>query len=393
LFNSNKTVLDIYYKKKRWKQSLLLFAIFIGIGSLLFTNKLVNEASKEERTKIKHWAEATRLLVTEDNLNEDVFNFLFQIPEDNTTIPLIIVDENNKITTDGNIKYSPKNREKVLYKELARMKSRQKPIIIPLGENENHYLYYSESSLQTQLRYYPFFQLGVIVIFIIAAYVTFSTARKSEQNLVWIGMAKETAHQLGTPISSLMAWIELLKEEKINPIIITELSKDSKRLEKITERFSKIGSHPELFPENLYQQLLNTINYLQTRISKKITITYNFSDTKELYLPLSSSLFSWVIENLVRNSVDALEDNVGEINIDVQEKENEVIIEVTDNGKGIPKSKFKTIFNPGFTSKKRGWGLGLSLSKRIIEIYHKGKIAIKSSTPKKATTFRILLKK
>ncbi|MFA9389402.1 MAG: sensor histidine kinase [Prolixibacteraceae bacterium] len=391
--------MDIYFKKKRWKQFLMLFAVLIGIGSLLYTNKLVKEISNEERIKIEHWAEATRLFATQNNINQDISTFLIQILSNNVTIPLIIVDENDQVMVDKNISYTPKNMDKVLKRELANMKSRQKPIEIPLcmdvnqADCEYQYLYYKESSLQIQLRFYPIFQLLMIIIFILAAYVAFSSARKSEQNLVWIGMAKETAHQLGTPISSLMAWVELLKDENVDPSIIEELGKDTKRLEKITERFSKIGSHPELYPDNLYQVLLNTITYLQKRISKKINITYNFDETKELYIPLSSALFSWVIENLIRNSVDALEDHPGIINIHVEEREKEVIIEVTDNGKGIAKSKFKTVFQPGFTSKKRGWGLGLSLSKRIIEIYHRGKISIKSSEPKKATTFQILLKK
>jgi signal transduction histidine kinase len=206
-------------------------------------------------------------------------------------------------------------------------------------------------------------------------------------------MAKETAHQLGTPISSLLAWMELLKEENVSPAIMSELEKDMNRLERITERFSKVGSKPELYPENIYNQLLNTISYLQTRISKKITFEYNFSERDELYIPLSSSLFGWVIENIVRNSVDAIENNHGIIRFHVEKTEKEVLIDITDNGKGISKSKQKTIFQPGFTTKKRGWGLGLSLSKRIIENYHNGKIFIKNSEPNKATTFRIVLKK
>lgn len=392
--------MDIYFKKKRWKQFLMIFAILIGIGSLLYTNRLVKDVSNEERIKIEHWVEATRLITTQPRINGEISTFLIDILSNNITIPLIIVDENGEIMVDKNIKYNEKNKEKVLKRDLAKMKSRQEPIEIPLCRDakndpdcEYQYLYYKESSLQLKLRYYPVFQFAMIIIFIIAAYVAFNTARKSEQNLVWIGMAKETAHQLGTPISSLIAWVELLKAEEIDKNIIEELEKDTKRLEKITERFSKVGSHPELYPDNLYHLLYNTINYLQKRISRKIEITYNFDQTKELYLPLSSSLFSWVIENLIRNSVDAIEDQPGMINIQVVEKEKEVMIEISDNGKGIPKSKFKTIFQPGYTTKKRGWGLGLSLSKRIIEIYHKGRIFIKSSEPGKATTFQIVLKK
>jgi K+-sensing histidine kinase KdpD len=229
-------------------------------------------------------------------------------------------------------------------------------------------------------------------LFIAIAYIAFSSARKAEQNMVWIGMAKETAHQLGTPISSLVALVELLKDEQVSANIIEELDKDAQRLEKITERFSKVGSQPELYPENLYQILNQTIGYLKTRVSSKIVFTTNFNEQNELYLPLSSSLFSWVIENLVRNSVDAIGNRPGTIEFEVQETSNEVIIDLKDNGKGIPKSKYRTIFNPGFTTKKRGWGLGLSLSKRIIQNYHKGKIFLKGSEPFKQTVFRIVLK-
>lgn len=382
--------MDIYFKKKRWKQIILIVAIGIGIGSLYYTNKLVKQVQIEERVKVERLAEALRLLATYDDLGSEVNLFLNQITSTNTTVPIIVVDKKGEITIERNINYNSKNKEKVLKKTLVKMKSHQKPIIISGVEQS---LYYEESSLLVELRYYPLFQMGVIILFIVIAYVAFSSSRRSEQNLVWIGMAKETAHQLGTPISSLIAWVELLKEENTDSNIINELVKDTDQLEKITERFSKIGSTPELYPENIYKVLLNSISYLKIRVSKKIELKYQFDESMELFIPLSASLFSWVIENLVRNSVDAIEDKQGKIIIDVFEFEKDVVIEITDNGKGIPKSKFKTIFQPGFTTKKRGWGLGLSLSKRIIEIYHKGKIFIKASEPHKATTFKIILKK
>ncbi|HOO83933.1 MAG TPA: HAMP domain-containing sensor histidine kinase [Prolixibacteraceae bacterium] len=385
--------MDIYFKKRRWKQILFIFAILIGIGSMLYTNKMVKKLSEEELIRVELWAEATRLLATENELDENITNYLIQVLSKNTTIPIIIVDKKDQIMVDGNIKYNSNNKEKILAKELAKMKARQQFIVIPLGDGDEQYLFYKESSLQSKLRYYPIFQLSVIVLFIAIAYIAFSQARKAEQNLVWIGLAKETAHQLGTPISSLVALVELLKEENVSKSIVEELDKDAQRLEKITERFSKIGSQPELYPENLYQQLGNIMDYLKTRISRKIEITCNFSPEQELYIPLSASLFSWVIENLVRNSVDSIENNPGIISINVSESDKDVIIDVSDNGKGIPKSKQKTIFNPGYTTKKRGWGLGLSLSKRIVEYYHKGKLVLKSSDPKKLTIFRITLKK
>lgn len=385
--------MDIYYKKRRWKQIIFIIAVLIGIGSLLYTNKLVEQVSKEERIKVEHLAEALKLLVTPEDLGSEVYLFITQVTSTNTTVPIIVIDQQGDIVIDKNITYNSKNKDKVLRREIEKMKAHQNPIVIQLGGGVEQYLYYKESSLLVKLKYYPIFQLGVIVLFIFAAYVAFSSARKTEQNLVWIGMAKETAHQLGTPISSLMAWVEILKEENTDSKIITELIKDTERLEKITERFSKIGSNPELYPENIYLVLTNSISYLKARISKKIEISYSFNESMELFIPLSSSLFSWVIENLVRNSVDAIENKAGIISIDVTEIEKEVLIDVTDNGKGIQKSKFKTIFQPGFTTKKRGWGLGLSLSKRIIEIFHNGKIYLKSSEPNKATVFRIILKK
>lgn len=390
--------MDIYYKKRRWKQALFLFAILIGITSLWYTNRLVKETSKEELLKIKHWVSATQLLIQQENPDGEIIDYILQLQRDNTTIPFMTINEEGEIIESFNFNIKGNNKDKVLKRELEKLKSRQIPIEIRLckpGDEDCKYLYlyYKESSLLTKLKYYPIFQLGVIMLFLAVAYIAFSSSRKAEQNLVWIGMAKETAHQLGTPISSLIAWIELLKEENISSETINELTKDTKRLEKITERFSKVGSQPELYPENLYAQLLASISYLQTRISKKIKITYNFDQSNELYLPISSSLFSWVIENLVRNSIDAIEGKEGRIDIRVQENEKDVFIDVTDNGKGIVKSKMKTVFNPGYTTKKRGWGLGLSLTKRIIDIYHNGKITVKSSEPFVATTFRIILKK
>lgn len=385
--------MDIYFKKRRWKQIIFLIAVLIGIGSLLYTNRLVEQVSREEYNNVERLAEAIRLGATYEDLGSEVSTFLNKVISANTTVPIIVTDQKDEILIDRNIHYREKNKDRVLKKEFERMKAHQKPIIIPLGEGIEQYLYYRESSLLIKLKYYPVFQMAVIALFIFVAYIAFSSARNSEQNLVWIGMAKETAHQLGTPISSLIAWVELLKEEKTDSKIITELEKDTDRLERITERFSKIGSNPELFPENLYDVLVSSITYLKSRVSKKIEINYHFDKSMELFVPLSSALFSWVIENLVRNSVDAIEDKKGIITVEVFDNEKDVAIEVSDNGKGIPKSKFKTIFQPGFTTKKRGWGLGLSLSKRIIESYHNGKIFIKSSEPNKGTTFKIILKK
>ncbi len=253
-------------------------------------------------------------------------------------------------------------------------------------------LYYRESNILRNLRYYPFIQLFVIMVFIIAAYSAFNATQRAEQNQVWVGMSKETAHQLGTPISSLMAWIEILKLQDVEPSIVKEFEEDTKRLEKITERFSKIGSKPELTPTNLTEVINSTISYLKTRSSHKVKFEKSFDEELDLLIPLNAALFSWVIENICKNAIDAM-DNNGIIHIELEEKENSVILDITDTGKGVPKSQFKTIFHPGFSTKKRGWGLGLSLAKRIVENYHKGKIFIKWSEAGKGTTFRIVLKK
>lgn len=385
--------MDIYFKKRRWKRILFFFAVLIGIGSLFYTNTLVKKMSREEMLKAKNWGEATRILVSsneDDVISNDVMTFLNEIIITNETIPIIIEDGNGNIITYRNF---GSISEKKLEKELKRMKQKVQPIEIFISDDYKNYIYYKESSLLVALRYYPVFQIVVIVLFIAVAYLAFSSARKAEQNLVWIGMAKETAHQLGTPISSLMAWVELLKEENIPPEILKELTKDIERLHEIAQRFSKVGSAPELQSDNIYQVLSDSVEYLRKRISSKIELNTSFKSTDELMLPLSAPLFGWVIENLVRNSVDAMEKGAGTISISVIEKPNEVEIDVSDNGRGIAKSKSKTIFRPGYTTKKRGWGLGLSLSKRIVEIYHKGRIFLKNSEPNVNTTFRIVLKK
>jgi signal transduction histidine kinase len=235
-------------------------------------------------------------------------------------------------------------------------------------------------------------QLVVIVIFILVAYFAFNASRQAEQNQVWVGMSKETAHQLGTPISSLMAWIELLKLQGVDEELVKEFEKDTQRLEKITERFSKIGSKPELLQQNLVEVLISTISYLKTRSSDKVRFETSFNENDFVVAPLNTALFSWVIENLCKNAIDAM-DNNGTITINLKEKESAINIDISDTGKGIHKSQHKTVFNPGYSTKKRGWGLGLSLAKRIIENYHSGKIFIKSSEIGKGTTFRIMLNK
>jgi K+-sensing histidine kinase KdpD len=396
--------LDIYLKRKRGKILLLLVAVLIGVASLLYTNWLTSKMANEERKKVELWAEATKRLAESgiqngsqagiEQLNTAYLTLIQSILQQNTTIPVVIVESDGSFNYDANISFSEGRKDQVLSKELEKMKAHAEPIRIDLSQEDNDYLllYYRESSILRNLRYYPFVQLVVIIVFIIAAYSAFLATQRAEQNQVWVGMSKETAHQLGTPISSLMAWIEILKLQDIDRELIEEFEKDTQRLEKTTERLSKIGSKPELIPTNVVEVLNSTVSYLKTRSSGKVKFEAAFPEEKPFFIPLNAALFSWVIENLCKNAIDAM-DNTGTITMNLLLKENTVIIDVTDTGKGVPKSQFKTIFQPGFSTKKRGWGLGLSLAKRIIENYHQGKIFIKWSELGKGTTFRIVLNK
>jgi len=408
--------LDIYLKRRRWKILLLFIAIIIGIASLAYTNWLTKKMAMEELKKVELWAETNKHLnnitinptTSEgnelpskdaktlsreiDELESDYTSILGMVISQNTTIPMIVVEPNGKINLSANISYSEERKESVLNKELKKMKKSGEPIRIDLAEDDYLLLYYRQSSILRNLRYYPFIQLVIIIVFIIVAYLAFSATQRAEQNQVWVGMSKETAHQLGTPISSLMAWIELLKLQNVDKTIIQEFEKDTQRLERITERFSKIGSKPELKRQNLIEVLNSTISYLKTRSSNKVIFETSFSDNDYLEIPLNAALFSWVIENICKNAIDAMGNN-GTISVILKEKENQVYIDVTDTGVGVAKSQFKTIFQPGYSTKKRGWGLGLSLAKRIVEIYHNGKIFIKSSEIGKGTTFRIIMNK
>ncbi|HLV24496.1 MAG TPA: HAMP domain-containing sensor histidine kinase, partial [Moheibacter sp.] len=271
------------------------------------------------------------------------------------------------------------------------MKELREPIIIDLGEFGKQYVYYENSPLLTRLQYYPIILILVIILFVYFSYWYFKTLKNTEQSFLWAGMAKETAHQIGTPLSSLLGWVEILKMEEMDQEPVLEIEKDIYRLNQITERFSKIGSLPELQPNNLIEVTENSVNYLRNRISKKVDLRFN-SDKEEIRIPLNVALYSWVIENLVKNAVDAMQ-NQGAINVYITDNENNVVISVADTGPGMPKKLHKRIFEPGFTTKQRGWGLGLSLAKRIIENYHKGKIYVAKSDKDSGTEIKILLKK
>ncbi len=508
--------MNIYSKKQRWKLLLAGAAILIIVASLWYTNILVkkieteerkkvqlwaeaiqNKASlvsytgelfqkisDEERNKIELWAEANKRIATSNNRSD--LTFYLNILERNTTIPVMVVDDEENIANWRNFDIKEgedtsqfladqltlmKNsnnepidltyhipgytiKQKLYYKDskifselktvlddliqsfiseivinsasvpviytdstqiniieygnleggktgigqdfleatIADMREQNEPIGITINNQTRNYIFYKDSKLLQQLKYYPYFQILIIALFLLISYYLFSTSRKVEQNQVWVGMAKETAHQLGTPLSSLIAWVEYLKlKDVVDDNTINELSKDITRLETITERFSKIGSVPKLEQETLNEVINNTLAYLRVRISKKVNITFTTQNNAEILAKLNPSLFSWVLENVIKNAVDAMKGE-GNIDIYITDQTQFVYIDITDTGTGIPRAKQKTIFEPGFTTKQRGWGLGLSLVKRIIENYHAGKIFVKQSDAT-GTTFRIVLNK
>lgn len=326
-------------------------------------------------------------------LDDLIKSFISEVAVNSASVPVIYTDSTKEnILASGNVDSIKIKDPNFLKKILGEMEAQNPPIEVEFGDGSKSYIFYQESMLLTQLKYYPFVMFGVIGLFLLIAYILFSTARKVEQNQVWVGMAKETAHQLGTPLSSLIAWLEHLRSKGLDPDTATEIEKDVKRLETITERFSKIGSVPKLDRVDLINVLHDSVNYMKLRTSKNVAFAINSGNQKEIFAQLNVPLFEWVIENLIRNAVDAMNGS-GSIIITIADQTQFVYIDITDTGKGIPKSKYKTVFEPGYTTKQRGWGLGLSLTKRIIENYHSGKIFVKSSETDKGTTFRIVLNK
>lgn len=494
-----------------WKRVLFVLALLIVLSSLWYSSIIVNRISKEERTKVQLWAEAIqkkanlvnytdklfdklrneerkkvelyveaikRLTNPDPNFNPD-YLFLSKVVTNNTTVPVILVDEEKNIKTTRNLdslissnedsllkqlvimasKYEPieinyfgNQKDFVYYKDSQLFSELQKvfkdleqsfisevvsnavsvpviytdssrtrilahgnlenrkvdestmeeiimdmsqenpPIEIELTEGHYNYIFYQDSWILTQLKYYPIIQFGVIGVFMLIAYFLFSNSRRAEQNQVWVGMAKETAHQLGTPLSSLMAWVELMKAKNSDPKMVEELEKDVARLGTITDRFSKIGSAPVLTQQNMVEVIKHAIRYIKSRSSQKVKFTIQHASTEDYLARVNIPLFEWVIENLCKNAIDAMEGD-GSLTIYIGEIGNQIFIDVEDTGKGISPSQKKTVFQPGFTTKKRGWGLGLSLSKRIIESYHQGKIWVKATKLGAGTTFRILLNK
>lgn len=384
--------MNIYTQKIRWKFLLFVIAVVIGLTSLIYTQRLVRELKTEERKKVELWAKATKQLIELD-ITESDFEFLFEVIENNNTVPVILVGALGDTISTRNLDPVRKNNPEYLHRQLKKMNQVHEPIEIELSNGEKNYIYYKDSIILTKLAWFPFIQLGVIVLFIFVSYYAFSATRKAEQNQVWVGLSKETAHQLGTPTSSLSAWVELLRMKKLDEKLVLEFEKDVNRLEKITERFSKVGSKPALVRSNLVKEILHTVQYIKNRSSKKVSFEFNFGEDEKIWIPLNTVLFEWVIENLCKNALDAIGSDDGKIGISITNQTKVIYLDISDNGKGIPKSRFKTIFSPGYTTKERGWGLGLSLTKRIVEMYHGGNIFVKHSEINKGTTIRIILRK
>ncbi len=380
---------SIYDSRQRLKFLFIIAAMCIAVASVFVSDLLIKDLAREEREKIEIWAEATRVLTSEDpSLN---MNLILKIIQGNTSIPVMLCNDKDSVMNYKNIELPEKNAEKFLAEKVQELKHKNQPIPIDMEDGTFQYLYYDDSTNLKRLLVYPYAQLSVMAVFILLAFIALASTKRAEQNKVWVGLSKETAHQLGTPISSLIAWLEYLKLKEIDPTLLAEMEKDVKRLEMIADRFSKIGSTPEPVPVDICESIRSALDYMGTRISSKVKIHIEAPEHPVMVL-MNNSLFAWVVENLCKNAVDAMEGQ-GSITFRIEEKAKSVRIDVTDTGKGILKSKFKTVFNPGYTTKKRGWGLGLSLVKRIIESYHGGKIFVKSSEIGKGTTFRIELKR
>jgi K+-sensing histidine kinase KdpD len=366
---------------------LFLFAIMTGLGSLIYTRFLVNILKAEERIKVEQWAEAIRLIAMPDSSHTE---FLKSIIDNNISVPVILADEIDTIISAKNFDEIRMRDPGYLYSQLKKIKNKNKPIVIDIGDGHRSMIYYKDSVILVQLNYYPYVQLAIILLFILVAYLAFNSSRKAEENQVWVSMSKETAHQLGTPTSSLAGWVEMLYDKYPEVTLINEIALDVARLEKITERFSRIGAKPSLLNDNIVRIISRTIDYLKTRSSSKVKFISMFDDVKVISVPVNAPLFEWVIENVSKNAIDAMEGS-GEIRFNIAETEKNVIVDITDTGKGIPGNAFKKIFKPGYTTKQRGWGLGLSLAKRIIEDFHNGKIYVRHSEVGKGTSIRILL--
>jgi len=369
---------------------LLLCAVIIGVSSLLYTQSLVRILKNEEKKKVSLWAEAQARLINV-SLDSDDFYFLFSVIEDNKTVPVILTDERDNIISSRNLPLSITEDKSAMLRELNKMKERNNPIVIK-DQGVHNFIYYRESLILRKLLLYPYIQLAVILLFIVVAYVAFSSSRMAEQNQVWVGLSKETAHQLGTPVSSLSAWVELFGSRYPDAPEVKDLSSDVDRLTAITERFSLIGSKPKLKETNINSLITYIIDYFKKRTASTVEFRFDPAGSEEATAPVNNILFGWVLENLIKNAIDAMK-GIGTIAFTVKSDNTSVTIDIEDSGRGIFKKDFNNVFKPGFSTRVRGWGLGLSLSKRVIEEYHKGRIFVKHSEPGKGTTMRVILKK
>jgi two-component sensor histidine kinase len=377
---------DVYTGKTWWKAALIAFGVVIGIVSLFYTETFLKELRAEEERKIVLWAKAVEAVF----LSEDDSNLAFysQIIQDNKTIPVILVNDDGEIIAHRNLNVPESNPERYLKRKLEEFKESGQVLENPYLDGKTNYLYYKGSSLLTKLRIYPLLLLGVISIYMLISYMAFSNARRSEQNKVWTGMAKETAHQIGTPLSALLGWIAYLKEQYPNEVAFGEMERDVDRLTAITERFSKIGSQPELTHTTLSDTIESSLDYLVNRMGKNVDFSSDIED--DLQAQHNPQLISWVLENLITNATDALEGK-GQIHVEAKRVGTDISIFVRDSGKGIPANIQRNIFQPGYSTKNRGWGLGLSLAKRIVKEYHNGTIALAESQINQGSTFKIVL--
>ncbi|MEE1297224.1 MAG: ATP-binding protein [Muribaculaceae bacterium] len=397
---------DIYHSRRVWKWVLVVVSLLIVGNFLYFSNNLVKDLSEQERDRMQIWADATKELATasfaSDSASTANVNFLLGIIEANDNIPVLLVDDSDNIMLHRNFtlpeppdslalyELAPVN-ENFLKEKLKNLKNTSNHIEIQIDESITQHLYYEDSTLLRRLLFYPYVLIGVLGVFILVVYFALISIKKAEQNKVWVGLSKETAHQLGTPISSLMAWMQMLEVTELDKSIVTDMNKDVTRLSIIADRFSKIGSKPEMELAFINESVTKSLEYMRSRISQRVKLTINLSQD-ECGTLLCMSLFEWVMENLTKNAVDAMQGE-GAIDVTVSSNATTIFIDVADTGKGIARKNFKTVFHPGFTTKKRGWGLGLTLVKRIIEEYHGGRIYVKESEIGKGTTFRIELPK
>lgn len=368
-----------------------LVAVALGIVgvSLWFSNRLATRLAIEEQRKVENWAEAQRRFVQADLSGGD-FDFVWKIIEENDNIPVLIVDTAGNVLTARNFDEPAENTAQFYAEKYEKLSKNQQPIEIKIDDNESQFIYYDDSFLLKQLQIFPYAQFGIIAIFVVFVILVLISTQKSEQNRVWVGLSKETAHQLGTPISSLVAWNEMLKMRYPTDQMVNEMGSDVERLKTIAERFSKIGSKPEFAKIDVNDAVEHAVDYMRRRTSKKVEVEIRSRCKSEIYI--CTPLFDWVIENLYKNAIDAME-GCGKIAIEITKNErNQTLIDLSDTGKGMERSQIRRIFTPGYTTKQRGWGLGLSLARRIINNYHGGKIFVKHSEPGCGTTFRIVLK-